>query len=643
MEPPRGIILNISPDDAARGDVTGVLRTRGFEVLEAASPAEAQAGAIGLTPTLIVFGLARDAADAGALRSLEREPAWADVPVLLTAAQSIGADDMSYRLPARADGYLMRPFAPLELMATVRTLLRASAGERGLRRTEAEWAQAFGGMAEGVAVAGPDGTVARANEALRQLAGAEVVGGPLELLLSRVANGTGASLLERVRASGRRASRVVRTRGRWLDVALQPIGSGHRPLGRLLVVVSDVTAQRTLVEHERRRAKELADENAGKDRFLAMLAHELRNPLNAIATANALSGRIADDDRQRGIHDTIARHTTHLARLVDDLLEVSRLTRGRVQLQMRPLDLVQTLQHALEATRERVDARGHRLRVSLPARAVPLQGDALRLEQVFANIVDNAVKYSGPGTEIAVTCKVRAELATVRVRDRGVGIESQHLRSIFEPFVQVDASLARTLGGVGVGLTLARELVEQHGGRIHAESEGQGQGSEIVVTLPVAPSAMVPDETAGAGERRTRAHDGALTVLIVDDNADAVDMLRTLLETHAHTVHVAYDGRSGLQAALSIRPDLALVDIGLPGIDGYDVAVGIRASDAARDMCLVAVTGYGRPEDGARAFEAGFDYRLVKPVDFDELERILDGVARRVSARARVRSTRPDV
>ncbi len=645
MEPRGGVILNINGDAAARGAVSRILRGDGFEVHEAATGAEALAHARALTPSLIVLDVPLpDAADVDVRRRLKDTPDGEEVPLLQTSAPLAAGEDDAEDVEPHADGYLTRPVEPLELLATVRALLRASAAERDLRGAEAEWRQTFDGMAEGVALASPEGVVTRANEAMRQFVGNAVLDGMrLDALLGRLADGNGAALLNRVRRRGRRASKVVHAGGRWLDVSLQPIAAGHEAPGRLLTVVSDVTAQRTLVEQERRRTKELADENTSKDRFLAMLAHELRNPLNAIATANALSGRIAADDRQRDIHDTIARHTGHLTRLVDDLLEVSRLTRGRLQLQLQHLDLAQTLRHAIDTTRALVDARGHRLRVRLPDEAVPVRADALRLEQVFVNVIDNAVKYSEPGSAIAITCTVEGEHATVRVQDRGLGIEPQHLEAIFEPFVQIDASLARTLGGVGVGLSLARGLVDQHGGSIRAESAGIGHGTAIIVTLPVASSAMAPRPTSER-DRHAHASDGRLTVLIVDDNADAVDMLRTLLETHAHTVHVAYDGRSGLQAALSIRPDLALVDIGLPGIDGYDVAVGVRASAAARDMCLVAVTGYGRPEDGARALEAGFDYRLVKPVDFDELEHLLDSVASRVSgeARARRRVARPE-
>lgn len=390
------------------------------------------------------------------------------------------------------------------------------------------------------------------------------------------------------------------------------------------------------LEQERRRAEELAEANNRKDQFLAMLAHELRNPLNAIATANALSGRLtATDERQGRIRDTIARQTGHLSRLVEDLLEVSRLTRGQLQLQVRDVELVETLRHAVEASRTFVDARRHRLQLELPAGPLRLRGDPLRLEQVFVNVINNAAKYSEPGSEILLSCTVaRGGEAVVRIRDQGVGIPQHYLEAVFDLFVQVDASLARTLGGVGIGLTLARGLVEQHGGRIHAESAGPGRGSEIIVTLPLA-AAAAQEPCVSAGTPRALRDARALTVLIVDDNVDSVEMLRTLLETRRHTVHAAYDGLSGLQAALAVCPDVALIDIGLPGIDGYEVAAGIRASGQARDTYLVAVTGYGRPEHGARAIEAGFDHHLVKPVDFGDLERVLDRVASRVEGEQR--------
>lgn len=631
---PGAVILNVNDDEVSRYVVTTILQKDGFDLREASTGIEALLRARDEHPALIVLDVQLPDIDGlEVCRRLKRDARTAEIPVLQTSATFISAERKALGLESGADGYLVQPVEPLELLATVRALLRASAAERDVRAAASDWRQTFNTMVEGVAVAERDGVVTRANDAMRQLFGdTTLVGVPLPELLERLTAGKAGDLVEQVRSTGQRATRVLPVRDRWLDISLHPIateGAGAGP--RTLLIVTDVTPQRALVEQERRRAQELAEANNRKDQFLAMLAHELRNPLNAIATANALSGRLtATDERQARIRDTIARQTGHLSRLVEDLLEVSRLTRGRLQLQVRDVELVETLRHAVEASRTFVDARRHRLRLDLPAGPLRLRGDPLRLEQVFVNVINNAAKYSEPGSEIHVSCAVaRGGEAVVRIRDQGVGIPQHYLEAVFDLFVQVDASLARTLGGIGIGLTLARGLVEQHGGRIRAESAGQGSGTEIIVTLPLAPAAA-QEPRVPAGTPRARHDAGALTVLIVDDNADSVEMLRTLLETHQHTVHAAYDGLSGLQAALAVCPDVALIDIGLPGIDGYEVAAGIRASGQARDTHLVAVTGYGRPEDGARAIEAGFDHHLVKPVDFGDLERVLERVAARV-------------
>ena len=633
---PPGVILNVNDDEVARYVVSTILRRDGFEVQDVVTGRDALSAAADTSPALIVLDVQLPDLDGlEVCRRLKADPRTADIPVLQTSATFVSAERKAQGLESGADGYLTQPVEPLELVATVRALLRASAAERRVRAASAEWLETFDSMVEGVAVAERDGVVTRVNKAMDRLVGRDdLVGASLEQLLVSLAGDAGRDMLEAVRRGGRRESRVVSVGDRWLEVSVHATAaSASGPPVRYVTVLSDVTSQRTLMDRERRRTEELVEENTRKDQFLAMLAHELRNPLNAIATANALSQRLgATDARHQRIRDTIARQTSHLSRLVDDLLEVSRLTRGQLQLQLRDVDLVQTLRHALEASRVLVDARRHRLTATLPEGPVMLRADPLRLEQVFVNVLNNAAKYSEPGSEIVLTCECPSEgEVIVRVRDHGIGIPREHLESVFDLFVQVDASLARTLGGIGIGLTLARGLVEQHGGRIRADSGGPGQGTEVVITLPVT-RAVAPAAADGPGPDAAHVgHAQALTVLIVDDNEDAVEMLQTLLESHGHSVHVAYDGISGLSAALSLCPDVALVDIGLPGMDGYEVAAGIRASGSARDTCLVAVTGYGRPEDGARAIEAGFDYHLVKPVDMGDLERVFDQVARRVA------------
>jgi CheY-like chemotaxis protein/two-component sensor histidine kinase len=369
-----------------------------------------------------------------------------------------------------------------------------------------------------------------------------------------------------------------------------------------------------------------------------MLAHELRNPLNAIATANSLQERVgAQDPQNMRLRAMITRQTRHLARLVDDLLEVSRITRGQIQLHKEPSDLRNAVRQAIQSTLPQVEAKHQQLTMQLPPDPVYVDADILRLEQVLVNIIGNASKYSSTEGHISVRRDVIPRGVEIRVKDDGIGIPSDQLGSIFDLFVQVDQSLARSVGGLGIGLTIARRLVELHGGTIAAFSEGLDRGAEFVVTLPAAGTAA---ETPIRVPRSARAGDGpALDVLLIEDNADSRELMRGLVESWGHRVTVAADGTSGLQTALNVRPAVALIDVGLPGIDGYQVAQNLRSSEAGHEMLLIALTGYGRPEDRARALESGFDLHLVKPVQPEKLRTILAEPPRRVRRHAAARDS----
>lgn len=401
-----------------------------------------------------------------------------------------------------------------------------------------------------------------------------------------------------------------------------------RSLLRSRLMVSDITGHGEVGEDHRLRAEQLADLDRRKDEFLGMLAHELRNPLNAIAAANSLMDRVgAQDARNVRLRTTVRRQTRNLARLVDDLLEVSRVTRGKMRLQKGPADLVAILRSAIENTRPLLDGRNQHVEVTLPDSRLCLSADSLRLEQVFVNLLRNASKYSEPGSRVTVECRSEdrdgALRGIVRVKDEGIGIPPVKLQEIFDLFVQVDQSLARSLGGLGLGLTMARSLVQLHGGTIAAFSEGEGRGAEFVVDLPIEEIA-VSAETAPTSDVDGREVGGRpLVVLVVEDNRDAREMLRAWLEELGHRVYTAVDGLEGLDLARTLHPDVALVDIGLPGLDGYQVAENLRATPEGRHALLVAITGYGRPEDSARAREAGFDAHLVKPVQPEQLARLI--------------------
>ena len=386
-----------------------------------------------------------------------------------------------------------------------------------------------------------------------------------------------------------------------------------------------VTARRTLeaAEVEREQlVRSLESANRRKDEFLAMLGHELRNPLAPIATAVHLMKVRGDRTREREI---IERQVSHLSRLVDDLLDVSRIASGKVALRLEPVEAGEVLAKAIEMAGPLLDQRTHRLAVTVPSQGLTVNGDAVRLAQVFANLLTNAAKYTAPGGQLELTAAREGELIVVRLKDNGIGIAPGLLQSIFEMFVQGHRSFDRSGGGLGLGLSLAKSLVGMHGGTIEAVSAGEGHGSEFVVRLPFAgqPAVVVPPAPL-VREREARA---LRRILAVDDNVDAVSLLADLLGADGHQVQIAADGVEALEMLGRFDAEVCVLDLGLPGMDGFELARRIRARKRDPSIRLIALTGYGQESDRRRSREAGFDLHLVKPASLEQLLAAVDGGA----------------
>jgi signal transduction histidine kinase len=377
-------------------------------------------------------------------------------------------------------------------------------------------------------------------------------------------------------------------------------------------------ARARLLEQERALRMDAEAANRAKDEFLAMLAHELRNPLGVILNGVGVLDRLhAGGEDGARIRRLIGRQAHHLARLLDDLLDVARIRRGKIVLRRETIDLRAVVDLAVQGERHRLEAKGQHLTVMLPPEPVPVHGDPARLQQVVSNLVNNASKYTAAEGDVAVELRVEAGEANLVVRDTGIGISGPQMASIFDLFVQLDTPIARSEGGLGIGLTLVRQLVEQHDGTVRVASAGPGQGTAFTVTLPLAAGAARPKE----GVARTPA--GPLRdVLLVEDNDDAREALRIGLELAGHRVRVASDGGSGIQRAMEVRPDVAVIDVGLPGLDGYQVARALRQK-LGPNLLLIALTGYGQADDQRRALEAGFDIHLTKPIGVEDLERVI--------------------
>ncbi|MGH8585242.1 MAG: ATP-binding response regulator, partial [Gammaproteobacteria bacterium] len=397
--------------------------------------------------------------------------------------------------------------------------------------------------------------------------------------------------------------------GRWFANRIHPT-----PDGGIAVFFQDITERKPVEEA-------LKEADRRKNEFLAMLAHELRNPLAPMRNALEIV-RLTEGNRDAGqsAAEMMKRQIGQMVRLVDDLLDVSRISRGKIELRKGRVELASAVNHAVEAAQPLCERMNHELTVTLPPQPMYLNGDPTRLAQVVGNLLTNACKFTDKGGRISLTVERERGEALLRVRDTGIGIAADQLPRIFKMFTQLDTSLERTQSGLGIGLTLVRELVEMHGGTVEAQSAGIGQGSEFVVRLPILVETPEPPPEPTVSEPTPTT---ARRILVVDDNRDSAESLAMLLELTGNQTHTAYDGLEAVEAAATFKPDVVLLDIGLPKMNGFEAARKIREQPWGTKMLLVALTGWGQDEDRQKSREAGFDGHLVKPVDHGALTKLL--------------------
>jgi len=481
-------------------------------------------------------------------------------------------------------------------------------------------------MREGAVVVEPSGEILYSNAQF-----AALVGAPLESLSGKhiggfIVDADRAAFAALMRSgSGARGSRLMSSDGTVIEVYISLTATvTSKGTSNLSLIVTDL---RELLQarHERDRAEH---DSHVKNEFLAMLAHELRNPLGAIHSAVSVMDCVdATSSAATHAREVVARQVAHLSRLIDDLLDVERVASGKIRLDRHPLDLAEAMQRAVASVTANAGLDRH---IEIRTEPVWVEGDAVRLEQVFVDIITNAIKYTPPGGSIRVLVCGDDQDAVLRVEDNGVGIGPDLLPSVFDMFVQGERTLDRAQGGLGIGLTLVRRLVELHGGTVVATSDGAGCGSTFTVRMPrlTGPEspARMPSLLEPVRSRR---------ILLIEDSRDAREMFRIVLEQAGHRVFEAETGDRGLELLETVRPEVAIIDIGLPGLDGYEVARRIRDQLQGEAMLLLALTGYSLPNDRQRSREAGFDYHLVKPVDPYDLARLLDqNTAREATTKA---------
>lgn len=495
-------------------------------------------------------------------------------------------------------------------------IVQSDTGERvyTLRNADSPYRTLVEQMQDGAAILSSDGDVLYCNQSFARLAATplqEVIGGPVASYFASDARAVLDSLL--AAGGGKRRTRLSVSDGRVLDVLLSLTSTATEGVERRSLIVTDLT-ELSDAQVGLERAQQ---QSHAKDEFMAMLAHELRNPLSAISAAlEVLQGGSSNEEVAGRARTIIGRQTRNLSRLVDDLLEVARVITGKVALSGAALDLAEIVRRCIAQLEPRAEKR--RIELELDGTPRWIHGDPVRIEQILINVLSNAIKYTSASGTIRVTLAAEGDEIVLRVRDDGLGIHPDLLPQIFEPFVQGERTLDRAQGGLGVGLTLVRRLVELHRGSVTAASEGPGRGSTFIIRLPKAapPRTMLasPDKQRQTVPRR---------VLLIEDNRDARETFRMMLELAGHEVLEAEEGRKGLELLKAELPDIAVIDVGLPGLDGYQIASRFRKEPTGSRVLLVALTGYGTPEARERSRAAGFDHHLIKPIDPEVLRELM--------------------
>lgn len=460
----------------------------------------------------------------------------------------------------------------------------------------------------------------------------EIIGKPITTIIPPELQEEERDILQRVRRGERidhfDTIRVTKD-GRRIPISLtvSPIRDPSGVIVGASKVARDISERKRVEELLRQNEDALREADRRKDEFLALLAHELRNPLAPIRYALAANKKFGRTMAQlRRSEEMIERQVAHMSRLLDDLLDVSRVTRDSLELKKAPTELTSVVGAAIETARPTLDAKRHTLSVDLPKQALRLEADPVRLAQIFSNLLINAAKYTDPGGHIQLQASRDGADVVVSIRDNGIGISEDMMPRMFTMYSQAQGALVRSEGGLGIGLALVHGLVALHGGHIEARSEGPGKGSEFEVRLPIGLPLTERAETNGTADHANKSGVG-LKLLVVDDNRDAADSCSALMEFSGHHVQTAYSGRQALELAETFRPHAILLDIGLPDIDGYQLAASIRAATWGQGIALIAITGWGQEQDRRRAIEAGCDHHLTKPIDPDSVDALLQSLA----------------
>jgi PAS domain S-box-containing protein len=631
----RRILILAPEDDAVRSEA--ILTTAQIKVLTCPDletlcrEARAGAGAVILAEEVLTDG-SHDALDA----LLADQPPWSDLPLLVLTRHGADIATVPAILTRLGNVSLLeRPIRVWALLSAGRVALRARERQYELRaRFESQALLATIVSSSDDAIISKDltGTIMSWNAGAERVFGytsGEAIGMPILTLIPPERHAEETEILRRI-GRGERIEHLetvrVRKDGTRLDVSLtiSPMIDAYGRIFGASKIARDIT--------ERKRAQEaLLEADRRKDEFLATLAHELRNPLAPIRNSlHVLEMAGHSEPGVETVREMMDRQVNHMVRLVDDLMEVSRITRGKIELRKERVDLMDVIRTAIDTSRPVIDGGGHDLTLAIPSEPLTVEADPVRLAQVFSNLLNNAAKYTESPGEIRLTARRQGKDAVISIRDYGIGIASEMLPRVFEMFAQIDSSRPGSKSGLGIGLTLVQNLVQMHQGTIIAMSEGLGKGSEFTVRLPLVEGPVSCGEPAPVAT----VVPFSMRVLVVDDNADAADSLGMLLKVLGADVRVCHEGKEALERVGIFRPDLVLLDLGMPEMDGYEVARRIRQNPEYQDLTLIALTGWGQEDDRRRSRSAGFDHHLIKPAGVDALRALMTTMGRRGSQRA---------
>ncbi|MHC0062299.1 hybrid sensor histidine kinase/response regulator [Nostoc sp. UIC 10890] len=647
MSEPRVTILHVDDNEANRYVVTRILQNAGFSVVEAANGATGLEAVAKFQPDLVILDVQLpDISGFEVCRQIKANPETAFIPVLHLSASFVQSQDKAEGLDSGADAYLVQPVEPIELLATLRSLLRIRRAEEAALSSAREWQTTFDSMNDGVSLVDGEGIIMRCNRAMMQLFNKpshEILGyAHNELMGAKLGIGDG-TCFRRAKESHQREILEFQFQERWFAKTIDPVLDGDGTLTGAVFILSDITERKraeALLKEQNDRLNQLMislqqqteqaeQANRIKDEFLAVLSHELRSPLNPIlGWARILQKSHQDAAKTQYALESIERNAKLQAQLIEDLLDVSRILQGKLSLNTVPVGLNSTIKAALETVRLAAEAKSIQIQTIFEPNVGPVLGDSGRLQQVVWNLLSNAIKFTSPGGRVEVRLETikdeadthAAEYTQITVSDNGRGISGEFLPYVFDYFRQADGTTTRKFGGLGLGLAIVRHLVELHGGTVHADSPGEGQGAVFKVKLPLIATSTL-NQINTADRDRSDLNLNGLQTLVVDDDRDSREFIAFVLEQYGAQVTEADSAHDALSNLMQAKFDLLISDIGMPDMDGYTLIRQIRkqSPDQGGEIPAIALTAYAGEIDRQQALAAGFQHHISKPIELEVL------------------------